>query len=326
MGAKKQLTEHHIHFQPGINEELAATAVWGTQQVNLFAGAEVDGVFALWYGKGPGADRSVDVFKHANAAGTSPKGGVLAVVGDDHGAKSSSLPHQSDHIFAAAMMPVLNPSGVQEFLDLGLHGWAMSRYSGCWVAMRAIADTVETSADRAVDPLPDRNEAAGRFRPSRREASASAGRTSRWTQEMRLQRYKVYAAMAYARANGLNHIVIDSPKARFGIVTTGKSYLDVRQALDALGIDEALAAEIGLRILKVGMTWPLDAEGMRAFRRRAWRRSWSSRRSARSSSTSSRNSFTTGGRTSARAWSASTTRRANGSCPAPSGCCPRRAS
>src|SRR4051812_13912373 len=262
--AKKQLTEHRIHFQPGINEELAATAVWGTQQVDLFADAEVDGVFALWYGKGPGADRSLDVFKHGNAAGTAPKGGVLVVVGDDHGAKSSSLPHQSDHIFTAAMMPVLNPSGVQEFLDFGLHGWAMSRYSGCWVAMRAIADTVETSAAVQIDPFRIETKLPEDF------TVPPSGLGIRWpdqplAQEHRLQRYKVYAAMAYARANGLNRIVIDSPRARFGIVTTGKSYLDVRQALDALGIDEALASDIGLRILKVGMTWPLDAEGIRHF-------------------------------------------------------------
>ena len=140
--ARKELEANRITFQPGVNEELAATAVWGTQQVGLFAGAKHQGVFGLWYGKGPGADRSVDVFKHGNAAGTARHGGVLAIVGDDHGAKSSSLPHQSDHIFSAAMVPVLNPSGVQEFLDFGLHGWAMSRFSGCWVALKAIADRI----------------------------------------------------------------------------------------------------------------------------------------------------------------------------------------
>lgn len=261
--AKEALAEHRITFQPGVNEDLAATAVWGTQQVGLFPGAKHRGVFALWYGKGPGADRSLDVFKHANAAGTAPHGGVLAIVGDDHGAKSSSLPHQTDHVFSAAMMPVLNPSGVQEFLDFGLHGWAMSRYSGCWIGMKAIADTVETSAVVQVDPsriqrrLPDFPMPPG-------------GLSIRWPdqpleQELRLQRYKVYAAMAYARLNGLNRVVMDSPRPRYGIVTTGKSYLDVRQALDALGIDEALAAEIGLRLLKVGMPWPLDAETVRHF-------------------------------------------------------------
>jgi indolepyruvate ferredoxin oxidoreductase len=262
--AKKQLAGHRIHFEPGVNEELAATAVWGTQQVNLFPGAKHDGVFAMWYGKGPGADRSMDVFKHGNAAGTSRHGGVLAVVGDDHGAKSSSIPHQSDHIFAAAMMPVLNPAGVQEFLDLGLHGWAMSRFSGCWIGMRAIADTVETSAGVVVDPRRVETRLPADF------AMPPGGLSIRWPdppldQEYRLQRWKVYAAMAYARANGLNRVVMDSPRARLGIVTTGKSYLDVRQALDALGIDGALAAEIGLRVYKIGMTWPLDAEGVRHF-------------------------------------------------------------
>ena len=152
MAAKELLRENHVHFEPGVNEELAATAVWGTQQVNLFKGAKYDGVFAMWYGKGPGVDRCVDVFKHGNAAGTSKHGGVLVIAGDDHGAKSSTLPHQSDHIFAASMIPVLNPSSVQEFLDFGLHGWAMSRFSGCWVAMKAIADTVETSAGVELDP------------------------------------------------------------------------------------------------------------------------------------------------------------------------------
>ena len=261
---KKALAEHRITFQPGVNEELAATAVWGTQQVGLFPGAKHQGVFALWYGKGPGADRSVDVFKHGNAAGTAPYGGVLAVVGDDHGAKSSSLPHQSDHIFSAAMIPVLNPSGVQEFLDFGLHGWAMSRFSGCWVGMTAIADTVETSATVIIDPH--------RITTSLPQdvPMPPGGVGIRWpdqplAQELRLQRFKVYAAMAYARLNGLNQVVLDSPRPRFGIITTGKSYLDVRQALNALGIDETLAAEIGIRVLKVGMPWPLDADGMRHF-------------------------------------------------------------
>jgi indolepyruvate ferredoxin oxidoreductase len=264
--AKKRLEENDIRFQPGVNEELAATAVWGTQQVNLFPGAKHDGVFAIWYGKGPGADRSMDVFKHGNAAGTSPHGGVLAIVGDDHGAKSSTLPHQSDHIFAAAMIPTLNPAGVQDFLNLGLHGWAMSRFSGCWVGMRAIADTVETSSLVNADPHRVKTQLPTDF------VMPPGGLNIRWPdqpldQELRLQRYKVYAALTYARANQLNRIVIDSPKARLGIITSGKSYLDVRQALDSLGIDEALAAEIGLRVYKVAMTWPLDAEGVRHFAR-----------------------------------------------------------
>ena len=144
--AKSHLKQHHITFQPGLNEDLAATSLWGTQQVNMFEGAQYDGVFGIWYGKGPGVDRCGDVFRHANAAGTSPFGGVLAIAGDDHGAKSSSLPHQTEHIFKAVMMPVLAPSGVQEYLDFGIHGFALSRFSGCWVALKAVADTVESGA------------------------------------------------------------------------------------------------------------------------------------------------------------------------------------
>ena len=150
--AQKFLDRAHIKFQPGLNEDLAATAIWGSQQVNLYPGAKYDGVFAMWYGKGPGVDRCGDVFKHANHAGTSKHGGVLVLAGDDHGAKSSTLPHQSDHMFSAAMMPVLYPSSVQEILDLGLHGWAMSRYSGCWVGFKCVADTVESSASVYIDP------------------------------------------------------------------------------------------------------------------------------------------------------------------------------
>src|SRR3954449_8032617 len=150
--AKSFLKQHDIEFAPGLNEDLAATAVWGSQQVGLFPGAKHDGVFALWYGKGPGVDRSLDVLKHGNHAGSSRHGGVLVVAGNDHAAKSSTLPHQSDHVFAAAVIPVLNPSGVQDYLDLGIHGWAMSRYSGCWVAFKAVTDTVESTAVVDVDP------------------------------------------------------------------------------------------------------------------------------------------------------------------------------
>ena len=146
------LEKHNIHFQPGLNEDLAATAVWGSQQTNLFAGARYDGVFGMWYGKGPGVDRSMDVIKHANAFGTSKYGGVLAVVGDDHACKSSTLPHQSDHMFVGATCPVLNPAGVQELLDLGVYGWELSRYSGCWVGLKAIAETMDSSASIEVDP------------------------------------------------------------------------------------------------------------------------------------------------------------------------------
>ncbi len=262
--AKKHLEAHHIRFQPGINEDLAATAVWGTQQVNLYPGARYDGVFALWYGKGPGVDRCGDVFRHGNAAGSSRHGGVLVVAGDDHAARSSTLPHQTEHLFKAVMMPVLAPSGVQEYIDLGLHGWALSRYSGCWVAFKAVADTVESSASVYVDP-----HRVGIALPEDYEMPAG-GLNIRWPderleQEERLLHHKLYAALAYARANRLNHIVIDAPRPRLGIITCGKSYLDVRQAFDDLGIDERLAAEIGIRLYKVGMVWPLEAEGVRHF-------------------------------------------------------------
>src|SRR5438105_13139193 len=150
--AQQFLDRAHIKFQPGLNEDLAATSIWGSQQVNLYKDAKYDGVFAMWYGKGPGVDRCGDVFKHANHAGTSKHGGVLVLAGDDHGAKSSTLPHQSDHMFSAAVIPVLSPAGVQEFLDLGLHGWAMSRYSASWVAMNTLTDTAERTGGVDADP------------------------------------------------------------------------------------------------------------------------------------------------------------------------------
>ncbi len=262
--AKTHLAGHGIVFQPGINEDLAVTAVWGSQQVNLSPYAKYDGVFAMWYGKGPGVDRSGDAFRHANAAGTSKHGGVLVIAGDDHAAKSSSLPHQTDHFFKSMMMPVLAPAGVQEYIDFGIHGYALSRYCGCWVAFKALADTVETSASVDIDPERIRTVIPTDF------PLPPDGLNIRWpdpplVQEKRLLHYKLYAALAYTRANKLNRIVIDSPAPRLGIITSGKSYLDVRQALDDLGIDERLAAEIGLRLYKVGMVWPLEADGVRHF-------------------------------------------------------------
>ncbi len=258
------LENNHIRFQPGVNEDLAATAIWGSQQGALFGDSTYDGVFGLWYGKGPGVDRSGDVLRHVNLAGTSKHGGVLALAGDDHTAKSSTTAHQCEHAFMDAMIPVLNPAGVQEFLDLGLYGWAMSRYSGCWVGFKTIAESVDSSASVHVDPnrtpivIPEDFE------------MPPGGLNIRWPdapleQEERLHRHKIYAALAFARANKLDRVVVDSPKRRFGIVTAGKSYLDVRQALDDLGIDEDMAADIGLTVYKVSMTWPLERDGLRAF-------------------------------------------------------------
>ncbi|MEH6545866.1 MAG: indolepyruvate ferredoxin oxidoreductase family protein [Sneathiella sp.] len=260
---KPLLKQNDIHFEPGINEDLAATAVWGSQQLNMFKGANYDGVFGIWYGKGPGVDRTGDVFRHANSAGTSKYGGVLALAGDDHGIVSSSIAHQSEHGFAGWMMPVLHPASVQEILDYGLLGIEMSRFSGLWVGFKCISETVEGGASVYVSPtrgqfvLPDIEMPEGglNIRPN----------DNRFDQEVLLNEHKIYAARKFARANNIDKVVMDSPKRRLGIVTTGKAYLDVRQALRDLGITDELAADIGLTVYKVGMPWPLDPEGVRNF-------------------------------------------------------------
>ncbi|MBM3337451.1 MAG: indolepyruvate ferredoxin oxidoreductase family protein, partial [Betaproteobacteria bacterium] len=269
--AQKHLDAHHVKFVPGVNEDLAATAVWGTQTVGLVGPAKYDGVFALWYGKGPGVDRCGDVFKHMNHAGTAQHGGVLLVAGDDHGAYSSTLPHQSEHMFSACMIPVLYPCNVQEYLDLGLHAWAMSRYSGCAVGFKALADTVESTASVDADPFRlkivypnDVKMPEGGL--NTRLSTDTLGVQAR-KQEALMQDYKIYAAIAYARSNKLNRTMIDSPNAKLGIIASGKSYLDVLEALEELGIDETRAAEIGLRVHKVSMPWPLEPEGIRDFAR-----------------------------------------------------------
>ncbi|CAB3896204.1 hypothetical protein LMG26686_04248 [Achromobacter mucicolens] len=264
--AAAHLKAHHVEFQPGINEDLAATAVWGTQQVNLFPGAKYDGVFGMWYGKGPGVDRCGDVFKHANAAGTARHGGVLVVAGDDHPAKSSTLPHQSDHILKACMIPVLFPSSVQEVLDYGLHGWAMSRYAGVWVGMKCITDIVEVSASVDVDPHRVRIVLPEDFQLPPDGLNIRLPDTP-LQQEARLLDYKLYAALAYARANGLNRELWEVPQqaARFGIMTSGKAYLDTRQALSDLGLSEDVCRRIGVRLFKVGMVWPLESTGTQRF-------------------------------------------------------------
>jgi len=262
--ARAHLEAHDVTFRPGVNEDLAATAIWGTQQVPLARRATRQGVVGIWYGKGPGVDRCGDVFKHANAAGSSTHGGVLCLAGDDHAAKSSTLPHQSDHAFMAAVMPVLYPSSIHEFLDVGLFGIALSRWSGCWVGMKVISDTVETSA---VVDLGDEHRA---FVVPEDFDMPEGGLNIRWpdppmVQDDRLQEHKAYAALAFARANGIDRVVVDSPNARLGIVATGKAYEDVRQAMVELGLDEATCARVGIRVYKVRMPWPLEPEGMRRF-------------------------------------------------------------
>ncbi|MBX3620845.1 MAG: indolepyruvate ferredoxin oxidoreductase family protein [Rhizobacter sp.] len=263
--AKKHLQAQNIVFQPGVNEELGATAVWGTQQLDLYPEKKkFDGVFGLWYGKGPGVDRCSDVFKHANMAGTARHGGVIALAGDDHIAKSSTAAHQSDHIFKACGLPVFFPSSVQNILDMGLHAFAMSRFSGVWAGMKTIQEIVESSASISVDPdrvnivLPDDF------------VMPEGGLHIRWPdapleQEARLMDHKWYAALAYVRANRLNYNVISTAHDRFGIIASGKAYNDTRQALHDLGLSDDDCRRLGIRLHKVNVVWPLEATITREF-------------------------------------------------------------
>ena len=264
--AQKYLDAHHIKFQPGVNEELAATALWGTQQLGFAPPGtnKYDGVFGIWYGKGPGVDRCSDVFKHANMAGTTPWGGVIAVAGDDHISKSSTAAHQSDHIFKACGFPVFFPTNVQEILDLGLHAIAMSRFSGVWAGMKTIQEIVESSATVMIDP--DRVQ----IRLPQDFLVPPGGLHIRWPdhaldQEARLFDYKWYAALAYIRANRLNYNAIEGPQDRFGIISSGKAYNDTRQALLDLGLEDDTCRRIGIRLHKVGVVWPLEAQLTREF-------------------------------------------------------------
>jgi indolepyruvate ferredoxin oxidoreductase len=264
--ASSYLKAQNIVFQPGVNEELAATALWGTQQLGFSPPGtnKYDGVFGIWYGKGPGVDRCSDVFKHANMAGTTPWGGVIAVAGDDHVAKSSTAAHQSDHIFKACGLPVFFPTNVQEILDLGVHAFAMSRFSGVWAGMKTIQEIVESSATAMIDPERVQIKIPLDFQ------MPPGGVHIRWPdaaldQEARLFDYKWYAALAYIRANRLNYNVIEGPNDRFGIIASGKAYNDTRQALIDLGLDDATCRQLGIRLHKVGVVWPLEAQGTREF-------------------------------------------------------------
>ena len=259
--AQEALTAAGVVFRAGLNEDLAATAIWGAQHVGNFPGAKVDGVFGIWYGKGPGVDRSGDVLRHGNLAGASSRGGVLCLAGDDHGAKSSTVANFSDPIFIAVGMPVLYPSSTQELLDFGLHGIAMSRHSGCWVGMKVVTDVVEGGGSvRVSSDLPHIvvPPAAGPELSIRVADPALA-------QEQRLYHHKLPAALAYARANGLNRITLGKGRASVGIVAAGKAWQDVLQAMGELGIDDDRAEALGLRLLKIGMVWPLDPQIVRQF-------------------------------------------------------------
>ncbi len=264
--AEKYLKAQNIIFQPGVNEELAATALWGTQQLGFAppGSNKFDGVFGIWYGKGPGVDRCSDVFKHANMAGTTPWGGVIAVAGDDHISKSSTAAHQSDHIFKACGTPVFFPATVQEILDLGIHAFAMSRFSGVWAGMKTIQEIVESSATALIDPDRVQIKIPTDFE------MPPGGLHIRWPdhaleQEARLFHYKWYAALAYIRANRLNYNVIEGPNDRLGLIASGKAYNDTRQALLDLGLDDATCRQVGIRLHKVGVVWPLEAQLTREF-------------------------------------------------------------
>ncbi len=264
--AAKYLKAQNIVFQPGVNEELGATAVWGTQQLGFAPPGtnKFDGVFGIWYGKGPGVDRTSDVFKHANMAGTTPWGGVIAVAGDDHISKSSTAAHQSDHIFKACGLPVFFPASVQEILDLGIHAFALSRYAGVWAGMKTIQEIVESSATAMIDPDRVQIKIPTDF------VIPASGVHIRWPdhaleQEARLFDTKWYAALAYIRANRLNYNAIEGKNDRFGLIASGKAYNDTRQALADLGLDDATCQRVGIRLHKVGVVWPLEAQLTREF-------------------------------------------------------------
>ncbi len=260
--ARKHLTSAEVIFKEGLNEDLAATAVWGSQQANLFPGAKFDGVFGMWYGKAPGVDRTGDAFKHANFAGTWPKGGVLAVAGDDHSCKSSTLPSQSEYAFQDFEMPVLSPADVQEVLDYGLMGLAMSRYSGLWVGLIALADTMDSGA--TIDVSLARHQIVVPPPPQ----GGSLGirlKDQPLDKERRLRLHKIPAALAFARANRIDRVMLEAARPRLGIVCQGQAYKDVIEALAAMRITAEEAAALGVSIYKVGMPWPLEPTGLRAF-------------------------------------------------------------
>ncbi len=261
--ARRLLEQNDIVFHPGLNEDLAATAIWGTQQLDFLPGRKVDGVFAIWYGKGPGVDRSGDALKHANMAGTAPHGGVLLVFGDDHSGKSSSLAHQSDLALAAHEIPILYPATVAEILQFGLAGIALSRYSGLLVGLKIVNETAETTSVATID--------LDTFACAQPQLAAPADGVNIRKEFMALQRqdrrmvdHKLPRARAFARLNGLDRVVFGTERARFVIVTAGKPFADVMQALALLGIDATAAQRLGLAVYKVGMIFPLEAGNLRA--------------------------------------------------------------
>ena len=271
-GAQKLLDQHHVVFRPGLNEELAVSAIRGTQQLPWFGKPEFQGVFGLWYGKGIGVDRACESLKLGNFEGTAAHGGFLAVAGDDHGGKSSDSAHQSEHTLIAAMLPILYPATVGEIIEFGLFGWAMSRYSGCYVGLKCITDTLDLTA--CVD-LPDPH------RPYLTPAEIQLppeGLNLRpnlppLVEEDWLVNHRLPAATAFARANGIDRVVIDAERRELAIVSAGKACLDVRQALADLGLDEERCRRLGIRLYKPGLVWPMDPAGLTRFARGSCMRS-----------------------------------------------------
>ena len=262
--AKAQLETSQVVFAPGINEELAATAIWGTQQLRSMKDPSVDGVFGLWYAKGPGVDRAGDPIKHGNYAGTHPHGGVLALFGDDHPGKSSTIAHHSEQAMAAHGIPVLYPADVGEFIPYGLLGYALSRYSGCWVGFKVVNETAEQTAtvDVDLDAMRFQQPPTGELPP---DGIHWRGSYAPLNDEIILKRYKLPLVQRFARANGIDRLALGDASARFGLVTAGKAFQDTMQALSTLGIDAARARALGVAVYKVGLVWPLEPEGLAEF-------------------------------------------------------------
>ncbi|MEX0370413.1 MAG: indolepyruvate ferredoxin oxidoreductase family protein, partial [Tateyamaria sp.] len=261
--ALKQLSAADVTFQPGLNEDLAATALWGAQQAELRGEGKFDGVFGLWYGKGPGVDRSGDVMRHANMAGSSKHGGVLMAMGDDHTGESSTVLHQSEFAMVDAYMPVVSPAGVQEIMDYGLYGIALSRFAGVWVGLKTMKDTVEATS--VVDGDPHRLTFVSPAFDMPEGGLNIRLVDDRIEQEARLIDYKRYAAEAFANANAMDKRVWGKPGAKIGLVAAGKNWLDLTHALSLLNIDGAEAERLGLTTYKVGQTWPLDMAGFNTW-------------------------------------------------------------
>ena len=263
-GAADWLKQENIVFQPGVNEELAATAVWGTQQLSTMKEKRsIDGVFSLWYGKAPGVDRSGDAFKHGNYTGAHAHGGVLVLLGDDPSAKSSSIASHSEQAMVGHLMPVLYPANVAEFVRFGLWGWGLSRYAGCWCAFKVVNETIEQTATVPADEFLDIvTPPQGELPPG---GVHYRGMLTPARDEMVHKRYRLPLAQRFCRANRIDRPEFNVPRPRLGLVTAGKAYGDVMQALRYLGVDRARAVELGVDVYKVGMVWPLEPEGLREF-------------------------------------------------------------